>query len=369
MALNFWPDCAWAHLQPNEQAWLTATPDYFAAWLQRPELALVAESCAAETRLHHALSADPLRPVSDAELARLHDADARDNYRHFLTLRQGLLQAGSLQAWLLALWRQGNLGTPPSLVDAVVQAVVRGLFETHEGHTRQSVQLEASAFNARAAELFFRPQRLSVVDQRLLCGDQATLDLQRDTHGFGDLGRLLAQAQQPLKAAQMRVLGRDNETDYWAEAQRAGAPSSFLLDLTQRLTQELGHGLRFELTPAHGGLKALACVLQAWVQHLLGVAVTITPVQKIDDPQWRWHVGLDVESNRLLNDLYEGRAVEPERQQRLISLFRLDFVHAHEMRSDVAGKPVYLGLAMSAEQGLRLKPQNLLLNLPLARSH
>jgi hypothetical protein len=35
------------------------------------------------------------------------------------------------------------------------------------------------------------------------------------------------------------------------------------------------------------------------------------------------------------------------------------------MRTDVAGKPVYLGLMMSESRELRLKPQNLLLNLPL----
>jgi hypothetical protein len=35
---------------------------------------------------------------------------------------------------------------------------------------------------------------------------------------------------------------------------------------------------------------------------------------------------------------------------------------------DVRGRPVYLGLAMSAEQRVRLKPQNLLVNLPLARA-
>jgi len=38
------------------------------------------------------------------------------------------------------------------------------------------------------------------------------------------------------------------------------------------------------------------------------------------------------------------------------------------MRADVGGKPVYLGLAMNAEQTLKLKPQNLLINLPLAAS-
>jgi hypothetical protein len=33
----------------------------------------------------------------------------------------------------------------------------------------------------------------------------------------------------------------------------------------------------------------------------------------------------------------------------------------------VAGIPVYLGLAMDEAQVLKLKPQNLVLNLPLAR--
>ena len=79
---------------------------------------------------------------------------------------------------------------------------------------------------------------------------------------------------------------------------------------------------------------------------------------------------LDVEAMRLLNDLYEDRPVDAERMQRLISLFRLEFDDAAElnpvMTAGGKAKPVYLGLAMNAEQTLRLKPQNLLLNLPLA---
>ena len=35
------------------------------------------------------------------------------------------------------------------------------------------------------------------------------------------------------------------------------------------------------------------------------------------------------------------------------------------MRADVAGKPVYLGLMMNGDGVVRLKPQNLLINLPL----
>jgi hypothetical protein len=121
------------------------------------------------------------------------------------------------------------------------------------------------------------------------------------------------------------------------------------------------------MTRARSGLKGLARVLERWVAHLLGLRVTIRPEPRIDDPQWRWHVGLDVESTALLNDLYAGREPAAGRLQRLISLFRLDVVDAAQMRADVAGRPVYLGLSMTPEQTLRLKPQNLLLNLPLRR--
>ena len=76
--------------------------------------------------------------------------------------------------------------------------------------------------------------------------------------------------------------------------------------------------------------------------------------------------GLDVESTAILNDLYQDRPVDAERMARLVSLFTLTFANPAEMRADVAGKPVYLGLATNAEGVVRIKPQNLLLNLPLA---
>jgi hypothetical protein len=44
-----------------------------------------------------------------------------------------------------------------------------------------------------------------------------------------------------------------------------------------------------------------------------------------------------------------------------------DFLRGMLLRPELAGKPVYLGMAMDAASRLRLKPQNLLLNLPLAR--
>ena len=355
MAFDFWPDCGYSRLERDAQGWLVPTPAWLASWLERPELALVAESCPAETALHRALRQDPLRPVSPAELQALADADAQENYGHFLALRDGLLAAGTLEAWLLQLWRVGVVRTPPLFIDTVVQCVLRGVLDGNE-----------DAFLVRAAEMLFRPQRLSTHEGRLLAGDRDTLDLQRDTHGFGDIGRLLAQAQQPLKAVQLQVLTTDSAAAYWQAA--ASGRHNFLLDLTHEVRQELGHGLSFQLTAAHSGLKALAAVLERWAVHLLGAHVRIQPQQRIDDEHWRWHLGLDAEASRLLDDLYEGRPVDTERQARLVSLFRLDFADPLEMRPDVAGRPVYLGLAMNAERILRIKPQNLLLNLPLARS-
>src|SRR3989344_1093527 len=188
----------------------------------------------------------------------------------------------------------------------------------------------------------------------MLAGDRATLDMLNETAGLGEVGRLLLQSGALQPTAQVKVLSADNAAQYWQESDR----HHFLLDLS--------HGLTFKMTRARSGLKALARVLERWVVHLLGVQVQIEPVHQVTDSAWRWHVGLDVESTAILNDLYQDRPVDGERMARLVSLFTLTFANPAEMRADVAGKPVYLGLATNAEGVVRIKPQNLLLNLPLA---
>ena len=141
---------------------------------------------------------------------------------------------------------------------------------------------------------------------------------------------------------------------------------AFAFDLSHTFGSDLGHGLVITLARADSGLKALARVLELWVRHFLGVAVRIEPQARVDDPAWRWHIGLDVDSTALLNELYLKGSTELADPGRLIGLFRLDFADPQAMRADLAGKPVYLGLAMTEAQTLKLKPQNLLLNLPLA---
>jgi hypothetical protein len=352
---DLWPACGWNRLDPDERGWLRPTDAWLRLFLDRPEMALVAESCRGERRLHDALMAAPRRPISGAELAAVQDPDMRENYAHFLALRDGLQEAGTLQAWLLALFRGGAIRTPPLFIDIVVQAIVR-----------QLLQGRNDATEVRAAELLFRPQRITLHEGRVLVGDREALDLHHETQGFGELGRLLTQANAPVKGATLRVLSADNEAAFLDDAAAMNPRRLHLLDLTADSTREIGHGLSFQLAAPRSGLKALGTVLQAWVRHLCGVEVTIRPVPRIDDARWRWHIGLDAEASALLDDLYRGENVEEARMRRLLGLFRLDFANPAEMRADVAGKPVYLGLMMNPEQGLRLKPQNLLLNLPLA---
>jgi len=45
----------------------------------------------------------------------------------------------------------------------------------------------------------------------------------------------------------------------------------------------------------------------------------------------------------------------------------MDFADAAALQAEMRGAPVFLGMAMTTEGNLRLKPQNLLMNLPLAR--
>ena len=337
---------------PKGGRWLAPAEDFFRPMLEFAELAPVVDSCADERRLHARLVAAPLSAVDASELGAIADADARENYVVFLAFRDAVVAAGSLEAYYLRLVRGGPIAVPPTFIDAVVAAIVARL-----------VDGRASAIERRAAQLLHRTQRVAVRDGRVLCADRDAADRASATSSGIDLVRQLIAGAGDDRSA-LPVLGAANAREFDAAAD----PFAFVLDLSHEIANDLGHGLSFTMARSDSGMTALARVLERWIAHFLDVATTIRPVQRIDDPAWRWHVGLDAEATALLNDLYRGDAPDAERLQRLIGLFRLDFADPLEMRADVAGKPVYLGLAMNAEQTLKLKPQNLLVNLPLAAS-
>ena len=330
--------------------WRAPSDAFLRSLLRLPELAVVEESSAAERELHESLRNDPRRPVGAQALASIEDEDVRANYAMVLGYRDALLAAGTMEAYYVALVRGGRIDVPPVFVDRTIEAIVRGL-----------VDAGADPFERRAAQLLYRPQRISLSEGRVLAADREVLDSLNEA-STDLIGSLLAHGR-PSATPSLPVLTLDN-------APAAGDDErerAFVLDLTHEVTSEVGHhGLAFTMTRAQSGLSALARVLERWIAHMLKVRTRIRPLQRIDDPAWAWHIGLDVESSALLNDLYRGASVDDARLHRLIGLFRLDFADPADMQPDVAGKPVYLGLAMTEEQGLRVKAQNLLVSLPLA---
>jgi hypothetical protein len=327
-----------------------AGADFLRGLLALPELALVAESCPAERLLHERLVAEPTRAVDAAELAAIADDDARENYATFLAFRDAVERAGTLEAHYLALVRGGRMALPPVFLDRMVEAIVAPL-----------VDASADVFERRAAQLLYRAQRVAVVDGRVLCADSERADRASEATRATDLVRDLLRGGGGA-IGEMPILGAGDADGFVAD------PHRWVFDLTHEIANDLGHGLTLTMARAHSGLAALARVLERWILHMLAVRTTIRPLARIDDQAWRWHVGLDAEATTLLNALYRGETPEDERLERLVGLFRLDFADPREMRADVAGRPVYLGLAFDPAQTMKLKPQNLLVNLPIAES-
>lgn len=331
--------------------WLAPTDAFWRSLLDLPELAIVAESCAGERRLRDALVADPARAVDAAALAAVTDDDARDNYTKFLAYRDALLASGTLEAHYLALMRSGRIAVPPVFVAATLAAIVDHLLDA----------ATSDVFERRAGQLLHREQRVALNEGRVLVADRETIDAE-DAPNFDVIGSLMRRNGAHAEPPTWPVLNAGNA----ATVVDDGHARRFVFDLTHEVASDVGHGLIFTMTRAQSGIGALARVLERWVAHFFGIETTIRPLQRIDDPAWSWHIGLDVDSSAMLDDLYRGGTLDDARRRRLLALFRLDFADAGDMRAELAGKPVYLGLAMSEAGTLKLKPQNLLINLPLA---
>ncbi len=330
----FWIASGYDLLDRAEDGRLLPGGDFIRAYLSRPEMLPPPEACAAERGLHADLLQQPLRAVPAAELAALADADARENYEIFLRFRDHLLQAGSVEAAYVALFRPEAPPVPALFIDHLAAAILRDLLDGSR-----------DAFRLRAAELFFRVQKATTQEGRILLADEETVEMLAAGGGFGSLGALVAQAGTALRSVDMDILTKENAAEYWGRSDR----HDFVLD--------------FGFT--RPGQDAFARVIELWVERLTGAAVQVQPVQTIRDERWVWHVGLDVTASGIMNALYEGQSVEEDRLRQILALFRLEFRDPSLMLPRVAGRPVYLGLAMDGQGRVRMKPQNLVINLPL----
>ena len=316
---------------------LGVTPDFLRAYYLRPEVHPVEESCEAEQALHAALMLDPLRAVGKDELERLQDPDARHNYEVVLRFRDRLLQSGTIEGCYLNVFRKGGVDIPPLFIEQMVHVALRNILDGCDDPLR-----------LRAAEVFFREQKATIQDGHALLADLETVEMHASGSNYGSLGRLIVEAQGAVAKANLDVLDRQNAALYWERESR--------------------HDTVISLTYGRPALEAFCRVVEKWIFHFLNVEVRVEPVKKIEEPRWAWHIGLDAEATAILNALWAGEQVDAGRMRRILALFRMEFAEPGEMRRDIAGRSVYLALAADGDDVVKMKPQNLILNLPLKAS-
>jgi len=158
---DFWISCGHRLLDRNGHGGLVVTDEFLKAYFARPELMPPKDACAVERRLHRELLANPRLHASAEEVARIVDEDARENWRFVLAFRDLLLRHATLEAAYLSLIRSRSIGLPPLFVNHLVHVILRNALDGCD-----------DPFVLRAAELFFRPQRIMPHERALLLADE-----------------------------------------------------------------------------------------------------------------------------------------------------------------------------------------------------
>jgi hypothetical protein len=330
---EFWVSSGHHLVQRTEGGGLAVTDELILAYLARPELVPPEEACAAERGLHASLLKAPRRQVPPQEIAAVEDADARENWAVMLAFRDRLLGARSIEAAYLSLVREGLQGVPSLFMNQLVHLILRNALDGCE-----------DPYVLRAAELFFRPQRVTRLDGAALLADAEVIEARE---GAAPLSPLVAMLGQEA-AHELDVLNDDNAWTYWSRSD--------------------AYTMALNLGSSPKSRAGLATAIEVWLRHLLNVEVRVTPLERLDDPDWRWFVGLDAEATRIGNALWRGEEIAAAEQERLIALFSLAFADPGDVDARVGDRPLSLLLAMSPDKSVRVKPHNLIVGLPLAAS-
>jgi len=326
---DFWLSCGHHLLDRDAGGGLVVTDDFLKVYLARPELIPPPEACAAERGLHAALLAEPRRPVAAAAIAAIADADARENWQLLIAFRDRLLRHKTLEAAYLDLARHGVGATPRLFVNQLVHVILRNALDGVD-----------DACVLRAAELFFRSQRVTLHDGSLIAADEETVG----GASAAPVSPLVSMLGLPAEAA-IDVLNDGNADSYWERSDR--------------------FDMALDLTGGRAGLAALAEAMRRWIAHLLAIDVLIEPLTELREATLSWYVGLDAEATRIGDRLWNGEGLDEAAMSRVAGLFRLTFRDPDLMLDKVRGEPVYLILAMTADRIIRMKPQNLVTGLPV----
>jgi Family of unknown function (DUF6352) len=325
---DFWLSCGHHLLDRDANGKLLVTEDFLKAYLARPELVPPPEACAAERELHRSLLRDPRQFVATSRIAAIADADARENWQMMISWRDHLVKHRNLEAAYLEIVRR-NIKFPHVFMDQLVHAILRNALNDCD-----------DAFTLRAAEMFFRPQKLVIGDGSLVAVDeetQASLERRPQSPLFELLGMPAAADVDPLNEA--------TAASYWERSDR--------------------FDMALDFAAGQRGMAALGVAITRWLSHLLAVDVAIESLTELRDARLAWYVGMSSDASRIGDAIWNGGELSDAMRAQLIGLFRLTFLNPADMIEKVRGEPVYLLVAMAPDEVLRLKPQNLVTGLPL----
>jgi len=326
---DFWISCGHHLLDRDEGGGLTVTDDFLKVYLARPELMPPPEACVVERTLHGALLANPRQEVSASDIAAIADPDARENWQLLIDFRDHLLRHKTLEAAYAELARNGFGKFPLLFTNQLVHVILRNALD---GVTDVRV--------LRAAELFFRTQRVTLHDGSLISADEETIG----GINTAPTSPLVSMLGLPAESA-IDVLNNDNFNTYWERSDQ--------------------FDMALDLTAGREGLEALAEAMRRWIAHVLGIEVAIEPLKEMRDINLAWYVGLDADATKIGDMLWNSEEIDEATMTRVVGLFRLSFKDPGEMIERVKGEDVYMILAMTPDKLIRMKPQNLLSGLPI----
>jgi len=328
---DFWLSCGHHLLDRDSGGGLVVSDEFLKAYLARPELVPPENACVVERTVHAALLTNPRRPVDASEIAAIADRDARENWALMVGFRDLLLAHRTIEAAYLHLARSGFGATPPLFVNQLVHVLLRNILDGCE-----------DVYALRAAEMFFRPQRLTTHQGSLIAADEETVA----GSNAQSASPLVSMLGLPAGAA-IDVLNDDNTHDYWERSDR--------------------FDMALDLTAGRRGLAAFGDVVRRWVGHLLAIEVDVEPLIEARDVNLTWYVGLDAQGTRIGDALWNGEELDDATLSRIVGLYRLMFRDPSAMVDTAGGEPIYLIMAMTPDGLLRVKPQNLLTGLPIRR--
>lgn len=328
---DFWVSSGHHLVDRDESGGLIVTDDFLKAYLARPELMPPAEACPVERALHAHLLATPRAAIAPDELALVADADARENLGFFLAFRDRLLAHPTLEAAYRALLESGMAGLPPLFIQHLTHLLARNAFDG-----------VSDARVLRAAEMFWRPQRVTFHEGSVLLADQEAIEMHEHDRTHSPLLNMLGGPA----VSELEVLTEDNAAGYVARSD--------------------AHDLVYDLTHPDRGRQALGEAMAIWTRHLLGFSPVYTPVAGFEGENVGWFLALDAEGTALGNRVWAGHALTEDEPRRILALFAFTLPDHPRILAEMRGRKAFAILASDESRLVRIKPQNLIAGLPLA---